>query len=473
MLNFISRSGERDCGRATRREFLKIGALGLGGLALPSLFAAGAARANPTAGAGVAGSPARLLKDRSVVFLFLCGGASQIETFDPKMTAPEEIRSTTGEIKTTIPGVTFGSSFPKLARLAHKLAVVRSYQPGHDDADHARAIRKTFTLGHPMDASIGAIAARIRGSAYTPAGVPAFASLIAKEIDSQYVEDEERMTKSDSPGVLGPGFAPFTPTGDGGLNRDMTLNLPLERLNDRRALLRDLDRINRQADASGAMAALDEYEQRAVDMVLGGRVREALDLSREDSRIVERYDTSRFVTGWLTKSPNTLGQRLLTARRLCEAGAGFVTVGMAGWDTHGNDKHPGVKKGTELLGGPLDHAVSTFLEDVESRGLSDKILLVITSEFGRTPKLQKDGGRDHWPGICPLVFAGGGLKCGQVVGQSTANAGEPATDPIRMPDMLATILHAMYDLGEVRVQRGLPRDLQTLVAAGTPIAELV
>jgi uncharacterized protein (DUF1501 family) len=209
-------------------------------------------------------------------------------------------------------------------------------------------------------------------------------------------------------------------------------------------------------------------------MILGGKVRHALDLANEDPRVVGQYDTTQFITGHLTRTPSTLGKRLLIARRLCEAGAGFVTVGMAGWDTHGNEKHPGVKDGTNVLGGPLDHAVAAFLEDVAARGLSEKILLVITSEFGRTPKVEpKGGGRDHWPGLCPLAFAGGGLKMGQVIGQSTSRAEEPATEPVRMSHLLGTILHAMFDLGEVRVQRGLPRELLTLTDAAQPIRELV
>ena len=456
--------GSRRCDGASRRDFLRIGTLGLAGMALPSLLAAKAAKA------GAAGT---LVKDKAVVFLFLCGGASQIETFDPKMDAPSDFRSATGEVRTKLPGVTFGATFPKLAKVADRLAVVRSYQPGHDDADHARAIYKTFTVGHKTGASIGSIATHIRGAAYRPDGVPEYASLIADEVDSQYTEDEGRMKTSDAPGSLGAAYAPFTPDGTGGIRRDMDLGIPLERLSDRRALRAALDTLDRRVDNSGAMAAMDEHEQRAVEMVLGGRVRRALDLSGEDPKLVERYDTSSFQTGWLTRHPNTLGQRLLTARRLVEAGCSFVTVGMAGWDNHGNGRHPGVHDGMHLLGGPLDHAVSAFLEDLESRGLSEKVCLVITSEFGRTPKIQPNGGRDHWPGLCPLVFAGGGLKTGQVIGRSTRRAEKPASDPVRMNDLLATILHVMFDLGEVRLQRGLPPDLLALVESGRPIHGLV
>lgn len=459
MLRILSQEAKLDCGRVSRRDFLRVGALGLGGLALPSLLAAKASGKNH-------------VKDKAVVFLFLCGGASQIETFDPKMNAPAGFRSTTGEIKTSLPGVTFGSTFPGMARRANRLAVVRSYQPGHDDADHARAIKKVFTVGHPMQASIGAMSARVRGQMYSPDGVPNFASLIEKEVDSQYVEDEQRMVSSDSPGALGAAYTPFTPRG-GGINRDMTLSVPLERLNERRELLRALDTLNRHADSTGAMAALDEYEQRAVEMILGGKVRAALDLANEDPKLVEAYDTSRFMTGYLTRTPNTLGRRLLMARRLVEAGCAFVTVGMAGWDAHGNDKHPGVKEGMEVLSPPLDRAVSAFLADLEQRGLSEKVLLVITSEFGRTPKVEPRGGRDHWPALCPLVLAGGGLKMGQVIGKSTAKAEEPDCEPVRMQNLLATIMHTMFDVGEARVQRGMPTELLDLIESAPPIAELM
>src|SRR5688500_13700224 len=307
MLKILSQSARSDCGRASRRDFLRIGALGLGGLALPALFAA-------KSRAGTSSDAAKdVVKDKSVILLFLCGGAPQIETFDPKMSAPLECRSTTGEVKTTIPGVTFGGTFPRLAKLAHKLAVVRSYRPGHEDADHARAIKKFFTVNHPMQASIGAITSRLRGANYLPSGLPAYASLLQDEVDPQYMEDQARMAGSDGPGALGPAYAPFTPSGDGQIRRDMKLNVPLERLTDRRALLKSLDRMNRAADASGAMDALDEYEQRAVDVVLGGRTREALDLANEDPRVVERYDTGHLSNGHLKKQPCTLGQRLLLA----------------------------------------------------------------------------------------------------------------------------------------------------------------
>ena len=160
------------------------------------------------------------------------------------------------------------------------------------------------------------------------------------------------------------------------------------------------------------------------------------------------------------------------ARRLCEAGCGFVTVGSAGWDNHGNGKHPGVFEGMHLLGTPLDRAVSAFLEDVESRGLSEKILLVITGEFGRTTKIQAKGGRDHWPGLCTLAFAGGGLQMGQTIGRSTRTADLPATEPIRLENLFATIIHAMFEVGQLRLEQSVQRDLLRVIENTRPIEPL-
>ena len=189
--------------------------------------------------------------------------------------------------------------------------------------------------------------------------------------------------------------------------------------------------------------------------------------------VVERYDTSHMKAGWLVSYPSTLGRRLLMARRLVEAGCRFVTVGMAGWDNHGNQRHPGVFEGMHTLGLPLDHAVGAFLDDVQQRGLEDDILLVITGEFGRGPKFENKGGRPHWPGLCSLAFAGGGLNMGQVIGRSLPTADYPATEPYRLDNMVATLLHTMFDVGRLRLDTGLPQELSQIVQRGEPIRELL
>jgi uncharacterized protein (DUF1501 family) len=282
----------------------------------------------------------------------------------------------------------------------------------------------------------------------------------------------QRMRTSNGAGRLGPAWAPFDPLDRGNLAEDMSLAIPLERLQDRRTLHRALDSLNRTVDASGQMEAIDAYHQQAVELILGGAVRAALDLSKEDPRVVARYDTSHLEAGWLRRRPSTLGHRLLLARRLCEAGARFVTVGMAGWDNHGNENHPGVVEGMQRLGAQLDRAVSAFLEDVAARGLERRILLVVTGEFGRTAKIQGKGGRDHWPGLCPLVLSGGGLRMGQVIGASERASDYPATEPIRLEHLVSTLLHALFDVSAMRLDARVPPDLLALAERAAPIGEL-
>jgi uncharacterized protein (DUF1501 family) len=168
-----------------------------------------------------------------------------------------------------------------------------------------------------------------------------------------------------------------------------------------------------------------------------------------------------------------LGRHMLTARRLIEAGCGFVTVHSAGWDMHADGNNPGIEAGMEMLGRPVDTAVSAFLEDLEQRGLIDDVLLIITGDFGRTPKINARGGRDHWPRLCTLALAGGGLKLGQVVGQSDRTNSEPRTEPISPAALLSTVLHTLFDVGTLRVARGVPRDLLARVERTPPIAELL
>lgn len=449
---------------ASRRDVLRIGALGLGGLSLPAWLAAQA---------NAAPSAKDYVYDRSIVLLFLCGGPSHIETFDPHMERPSPQRSVTGEVQTALPGVTFGGTFSKLAARADRLAVVRSYSP-HEISDHAKAIYHTLTAGAPLGrkASLGSMITRLRGNTFTPKGVPTFAELIEDEVESQYQEDMERMRTGNASGSLGPAHAPFAALGGDGLQNNMELSLPLERLQQRRALLHSFDQL-RRAHTPEAMKAVDQYESQAIELLLGGRTREALDLSREDPRVVARYETSAWRSGWSQRRPSTLGRRLLMARRLCEAGCRFVTVGMAGWDNHGNGNHPGVFEGMHLLGEPVDHAVAAFLDDLRDRGLSDKILLVITGEFGRGPKFENQGGRPHWPGLCPLVFAGGGLPMGQVIGRSLPTADYPATEPYRLEHLVSTLMHASFDLGKLRLDSTLPRDLAQIAQQGDPIRELI
>jgi uncharacterized protein (DUF1501 family) len=175
----------------------------------------------------------------------------------------------------------------------------------------------------------------------------------------------------------------------------------------------------------------------------------------------------------MRRATNLLGKQMLMARRLCEAGCGFVTVSDCGWDMHSNNNSPKNLGAMEMLGPQVDHAVSAFIEDLEERGLSDKILLVVTGEMGRTPRINKNGGRDHYGSLTPLVFSGGGLPMGKVIGRSDANATQPVTERYSPPNMLATIMHTMFDVGRLRLNQSVPRDIIDVIGDGTPIKELV
>ncbi|MCI0464599.1 MAG: DUF1501 domain-containing protein [Gemmataceae bacterium] len=460
MLRLLTGHRSHNCDRITRRALLQIGTLGLAGLSLPDLWTVRAQAAG--AGQGV--------KNTSVVFLFLTGGPSQIETFDPKMTAPAEYRSVSGEVATSLPGVTFGGTFPRTARWAHKMAVIRSFS--HGISDHTKAVEHVIQGGNPAEAGMGALLSRMRGTSHPTTGIPTHIHLNASEIDPQFHKEQQRLLTAEGPGHLGASHVPFQPGGHGQANQNLTLTISRRQLEDRRALQKVFDQVARQVDALGMMAALGHFEQQAFDLILG-RARAAFDLSAEDPRVVERYDTSRFQTGIKKYRPSELGKQLLLARRLCEAGCGFVTIHNPGWDMHGGDTQLNMPRGMEELGRPVDHAVSAFIEDVEQRGLSDQILLVITGEFGRTPKVNKSGGRDHWPQLSPLALAGGGLKMGQTIGRSSAHAETPVSTPITPENLLATVLHVLFDIPTLRLVRGLPRSIATTIERAQPIAELV
>lgn len=458
-----------DSGTTSRRGFLRVGGFGLSGLTLPHLLGVKAAAAE-------AGIP---VKDKAVVFLFMHGGPPQQETFDPKMDAPAEIRSSTGEVKTTLPGVTFGGTFQKLAKQAHRLAIVRSYTTGNGNHDI-----KPIVGADTMKANMGSLYARIAGANVPATGMPRNVSLFPRAVDPTSQERVKQFGDFLATGPVGSGYAPFAPgSGENNLQKDMTLWMSRQRLEDRVHLLEQLDGLKRSIDG-GATEGMGKLQQQAVDMVLGG-ISEAFDLSKEDPRTLAAYDTAPLVNpNSISRSWNnyknyrdhgqTLGKLMLLARRLCERGAGFVTVTTNFvWDFHSDKNNAGAAEGMDYVGAPFDHAVSAFLEDVHQRGLSEKILLVCCGEMGRTPKLQKNGGRNHWGRLAPLMLAGGGLKMGQVIGESTHDAGEPASNAITTENLLGTIMHTLLDMGEVRLMESLPRDLHSLVNNARPIRELV
>lgn len=464
MLSFFDRdSGWR------RREFLRVGALALGGWSLPEWLACRAAATEPSG----------LVKDRSVILLFLHGGPSQTETFDPKMTAPAEVRSATGEIATSLPGVTFGGTFPQLAALAHRFSIVRSYQSGDGNHD-IKPVASRDSLG----ANLGALYARIAGTNHPRTGMPRNVALFPRAVDASTQPGTTAFGRFDATGTVGSAYAPLVPGDGGSLQQAMQLSMSRDRLDDRRHLLRELDHLMRRAETSTAWQGMDHFQQQAFSTILGG-VADAFDLAKEDPRLVQRYDTAPLVRPdqisrrWnnynnYVDNAKSLGKLLLLARRLCEAGCGFITVTTNFvWDMHADVNNAGVEEGMQYMGRPLDHALAAFIEDIESRGLRDKILLVATGEMGRTPRINKNGGRDHWGGLTPLLLYGGGLTMGQVIGQSTRDVGEPLSEAYSIRNLQATIMHSLLDVGQVRIARGIPTDVIQATTSASPIAGLL
>ncbi len=452
-----------DSARAmSRRKMLTIGSLGLGGLSLSSLLAMRATGAEIPAP----------MTGKSVIFLFQQGGPSQFETFDPKVDAPSGVRTVTDTTSTRIPGVAFGDTMGRLAQLADKLTIVRSFQT--NNAGHNI---QPIVGPDSLDTNIGVHYARVAGAARPSSGMPTGVVLFPQAVDPKAPRPQARGNLS-ATGDYGSAYAPFIPGAGGQLQQDMKLNLPHERFfGDRRALLAQLDRLNRRIDSGGLLEATDDIRARAYQLLLSGGVAKALDITQEDPKTQARFDTSRFApagrwnkvargrSGYYTAQAGTIGKLLLLARRLCEAGCGFVTIhaGYAGvWDMHADGNNLNMTDGMQAVGRSFDHAVAAFVEDLEERGLTDKILLVATGEMGRTPRINKNGGRDHWSKLAPLLLHGGGINAGQVVGRSTRDGGEPANENYTPKHLIATILRTLFDAGPLRITAGAPPEISRL-----------
>jgi hypothetical protein len=410
--------------------------------------------------------------------LFLHGGPPHIEFFDPKMTAPSEIRSITGELSTSVPGVTFGGTFPKLAALAHKFTVVRSY--GSKNASHTYG--KVASGDNATHAAMSAIFARIAGTNHPDTGMPRNVHVLPEALRPD-LKLEKNFESGALPSVvdagdLGKTYQAFDPSGGGPLTDALQLRIAEERLTDRRHLLSGLDQLRRQVDKSELLERVDSYQQQAFEMITQG-IADAFDLSKEDKTTLAMYDTSSlFKMEELTRyydmrrATNLLGHQMLMARRLCEAGCGFVTVSDCGWDYHANSNSPKNMAGIWPMGNQVDHAVAAFLEDIQNRGLQDDILLAVTGEMGRTPRINNNGGRDHYGELTPLLLAGGGLDTGGIVGQSDGTASRAITTPYSPKELLGTILRTLFNVDVLRVTRGVPRDLLSVIESSRVIRGL-
>jgi hypothetical protein len=425
-----------------RRAFLRVGTLALGGLSLPWLL-----RQRAQAAQG------QSAPRRSVILLWLAGGPSHIDMYDLKPNAPAEIRGEFKPIATNVPGIQIGEHLPRQAKIVDKLAILRSAY--HTNAGHGMGsqwmltgYQPTIEVNDNIYPSTGSIVAKMRG-ANSP-GLPPYVNL-------------PRTLGFGKAAYLGVSFNPFAPDNDPNQENFQVRNLKLpggvdpKRLGNRRELLGELDTLRRDVDTRGDIEGIDTFYREGLSMVTDTKAQRAFDIGREPDRLRESYGR------------NDLGQCCLLARRLVEAGVTFVTIQAGGgWDTHGDN----FKQLKNNLLPRFDQGFTALVSDLFDRGMQNEVLVMVMGEFGRTPKINPQAGRDHWPGAMSIVYAGGGLKMGQVIGSTNANGEAPTSAAATPGCVLSTMYHTLgidwthpfYD----QAQRPLP-----ILSEGQPIQELI
>lgn len=452
---------------AGRRNFLKAGLAGAAGLTLPGLLRARELGRAP--------------KRKSLILLWMAGGPSQIDTWDPKPDRPLINRGPFGTIATRLPGVRICEHLPKSAALLDRVTLIRSVDARHSNHEPNKVMQTANLDAEPRLSRVGHL-------------YPAIGSLVAKHHGANhpampaYVAFEKSVTHVAYAGYLGHAYDPFIannavelPVYDdvgkdtGQVRGGQAFQLPgtvtLDRVHDRRRLSQAFDALRKELDNSGSMAAMDRFGQQAVDFLAGPQARHAFDLNREPQRQRDRYGKHLWC------------QQALLARRLVEAGAAFVTLDLSyhsasgTWDTHGDNIPPygGISKGLGPLLPLFDHLYSTLITDLEQRGLLDDTLVLAMGEFGRTPMMgtqESTDGRNHWPEVMSMLVAGGGFKHGQVIGASTADGGHIKERPVTPGDLAATIYHHFGIPLETTYLEpsGRPR---LIVEEGKAIAELI
>jgi len=413
----------------SRREFLYVGLVGGLGLTLGNFLGVKQARGDAKTYESKEG-PAK-----SVIHIFLPGGISAQESFDPKPLAPIEYRGALGTIKTKLDGEVFCETLPHLANVADKITVVRSMT--HGEAAHERGTHNMFTGYRPSPAL----------------QYPSMGSVVSHELGSRnnlppYVCVPGVTTPYAGSGYLSSAFGPFSlgadPAGAGFSVRDLNLPAGIDeaRFTRRRSMLAAVDDHFRKLEKSDALDAMDSFYQNAYALISSQSAREAFNIAAEPDAIKDEYGR------------NEAGLRMLMCRRLVEAGVRFVSTTYGGWDHHTN-----LVAGFKQQMPPFDKALSALILDLELRGMLDTTLIMVTTEFGRSPKINKDNGRDHWPRVFSIVLAGGGIKKGLIYGSSDATASEPNKDALTVEDMATTVYN----------QLGIVTDKELMAPGGRPI----
>ncbi len=451
MLRVFGGSGT-DCTGITRRSFLQAGMLGLGGLGLSDFFRAQAAQSS---------SPHT--DDTSVILFWMSGGPGHMETWDPKPDAVDQYRGPFGAIPTTLPGVQFGELLPEEAKIADKLAILRGVN--HGSGDHTKGNHWMLTgfegpafnvpnFNVQLRPSMGSATAKLRGP--NRPGLPPYAAVphLRGGTDNFFHYSA----------YLGRGFNPFITESDPNTpefrvrNLALPTDMPFDRLEDRRHLLESLDTHRRAGESSAAN--LDPHSQRAFSLLTSKETATAFDISAEPVKVRDKYGR------------HTFGQSALLARRLVEAGVTFVTVNCVPWDHHGTANRLATKPGAEQLIPPFDRALAALVRDLIDRGLYEKTLVVAMGEFGRTPRMNPEGGRDHWGNVFSVLMGCGSMKMGQAIGRSTAKGEYVADRPVTPQDVTATVFrHLGINAREVYFPDTQNRPT-ALVENGEPVHEL-
>ena len=419
MLSILGQRPVSGCDGQTRRHFLKIGGMALGGMALPQIL-----RAEESSAAGP--SP-QSLSHKAIIMIYLSGGPSHQDMYDLKMDAPREIRGSFQPIQTNGPGIEICEHMPRLAKMMDKFAIIRSLYGGPDQ--HASDMCLSgYPIGpggrqsnHP---SLGSAVSKIQGPA-DPA-IPPFVGLTTKTGHAPY-------SNPGLPGFLGLAHAPFQPDSDGLAN--MRLNgITLDQLRHRQSLLDSFDHFRRRVDTDPTMLGVDAFTRKAFDVLTSSKLVEALDLEKEDPVLRDRYGRGSASPAFGEDAGPHWMDQFLMARRLVQAGVRCVTLSFGSWDRHGGN----FERLPEQLS-KLDMGITALVEDLHARGLEKDVSVIAWGEFGRTPRINAGGGRDHWPQASCALLAGGGMRMGQVIG-STNRLGEvPQDRPIHYQDVFATL----------------------------------
>jgi len=396
MLDFLG--PKRPCRhRVSRRDVLRVGGLAVAGLTLADLLRLRAG-ATPNAGRG-----------KSVIMIWLRGGASHIDSWDMKPDAPAEVRGEFKPIATNVPGIRICEYMPRQTKIMDKLAIVRGIQ-SVDIGDHTPHYILTGFPDRGKRPAFGSVVSHLRPRTD---GLPTYTSLMY---------DRPALYDNEGPTYLGPVHRPYVPRAEGLANLSLTKGVSLQQLGDRKQLLREFDTLRREVDAGGGMSGIDGYRRQALDMIASPKVREAFDVSKEAPAMHARY--GKFC------------ETFLQARRLVEAGVSVVTLKVGDWDTHEKNF---INMREQLP--KLDQGFHALVTDLHERGLDKDVAVVLWGEFGRAPKISRGDGRDHWPEAGAAVLAGGGFKVGQTIGETDAHGGRSRGNPYTPSNVLANLYH--------------------------------